>query len=461
MKLPSLGGGHRSIARNTILNFGGLGLPLLVGVAVMPIITHNMGPARFGLLGLTLALLEYSGLFDLGLGRATTKHVAEKLATGEDEVSHLVIGSVLSQVAFGIVGGILFALAAPIFANYVFVVSPSMKAEAISVFRVLGALVPATLLLVSLRGVLEAAHRFDLSNAVRIPSSLASFLIPAIASSNGYTLPAILLMLFGARLFFSLLSAIAVKRALPQLKLAFPDDWSMLRPLLAFGGWMSVSNLISPLLIYLDRFILGASVGLAAVGYYTAPFDGVVRMLIVPASLVNALFPSVSAMHATGDREGVKRVFSKGVRNMTLALLFPALILGLFGPTLLRLWLGPTFAEHGGAAVRILAFGVVMNALAHLPASFIVAIGRPDVNAKFHMMELAIHLPIAWWLIQHFGVTGAATAWTIRVTFDASLLFVALARLLDVRLWNLITGRGRASPILGGPVSGLAGSPRE
>jgi O-antigen/teichoic acid export membrane protein len=440
--LPSLGG-RRSIARNTILNFGGLSLPLLVGVAVMPIITSNMGAARFGLLGLTLALLEYSGLFDLGLGRATTKHVAEKLATGEDEISHLVIGSVMSQFAFGAVGGILFALAAPVLANYVFEIPPDMKAEAIGVFRVLGALVPATLLLVSLRGVLEAAHRFDLSNAVRIPSSLASFLIPAIASSNGYTLPAIMMMFFVARIFFCILSAIAVKRALPQLKLSLPDDWSMLRPLLAFGGWMSVSNVISPLLVYLDRFMLGAFVGLSAVGYYTAPFDGVVRMLIVPASLVNALFPSVSAMHATGDRDGIKRVFSKAVRNMTLILAVPSLVLVLFGPMLLRLWLGDTFAEHGGTAVRILAVGVLMNSLAHLPSSFIVAMGRPDVNAKFHMIELMIHVPLAWWLIHKFGVTGAAIAWTIRVTFDSGLLLAALARLLDTPIWRLMTEKRR------------------
>jgi O-antigen/teichoic acid export membrane protein len=400
-----------------------------------------MGATRFGLLGLTLALLEYSGLFDLGLGRATTKHVAEKLATGEEEISHLVIGSVLSQVAFGLTGGILFALAAPLLANHVFVIPPDMKAEAVAVFRVLGALVPATLLLVSLRGVLEAAHRFDLSNAVRVPSSLASFLIPAIASSNGYTLPAIMLMFFVARLFFCLLSAIAVKRALPQLKLSLPDDWSMLRPLLAFGGWMSVSNVISPLLVYLDRFMLGAFVGLSAVGYYTAPFDGVVRLLIVPASLVNALFPSVSAMHATGDREGIKRVFSKAVRNITLLLAIPSAVLMIFGPALLRLWLGDTFADNGGTAVRVLAFGVLMNSLAHIPSSFIQAVGRPDVNAKFHMLELLFHVPIAWWLIHRYGVTGAAIAWTIRVTLDSGLLFAGLARLLDTPLWRLVAAR--------------------
>jgi O-antigen/teichoic acid export membrane protein len=445
LTLPTLGR-RRSIARNTILNFGGLSLPLLVGVAVMPIITSNLGPARFGLLGLTLALLEYSGLFDLGLGRATTKHVAEKLAIGDDEISHLVVVSVLSQLAFGAAGGIAFALAAPLLANYVFDIPPEMTAEAIAVFRVLGALIPATLLLVTLRGVLEAAHRFDLSNAIRIPSSLASFLIPAIASSKGYTLPAIMTMFLVGRIVFCAASAVAVHRAFPKFKWSLPDDWSMLRPLLAFGGWMSVSNVVSPMLVYLDRFMLGALAGLAAVGYYTAPFDGVVRMLIVPASLVNALFPSVSGMHATGDTAGIKRVFAKAVRNMTLVLSVPALVLLFFGPMLLRYWLGDAYAEQGGTAVRVLAFGVLMNSLAHIPSSFIVAMSRPDINAKFHMLELAAHLPIAWLLINQFGVTGAAIAWTIRVTFDAALLFTGISRLLGTPLWKLVSGKPGIAP---------------
>jgi O-antigen/teichoic acid export membrane protein len=445
LTLPTLGG-RKSIARNTILNFGGLSLPLLVGVAVMPIITSNLGPARFGLLGLTLALLEYSGLFDLGLGRATTKHVAEKLAIGDDEISHLVVVSILSQLAFGAIGGIAFALGAPLLANYVFDIPPDMMAEAIAVFRVLGALIPATLLLVTLRGVLEAAHRFDLSNAIRIPSSLASFLIPAIASSKGYTLPAIMTMFLVGRLVFCAASAIAVHLAFPKFKWSLPDDWSMLRPLLAFGGWMSVSNVVSPMLVYLDRFMLGALAGLAAVGYYTAPFDGVVRMLIVPASLVNALFPSVSGMHATGDTVGIKRVFAKAVRNMTLVLSVPALVLLFFGPMLLRYWLGDAYAEQGGMAVRVLAFGVLMNSLAHIPSSFIVAMSRPDINAKFHMLELSVHLPIAWLLINQFGVTGAAIAWTIRVTFDAALLFTGISRLLGTPLWKLVSGKAGIAP---------------
>lgn len=441
---------RRSITRNTLLNMGGLGIPLVVGVAVMPIITRHLGETRFGLLGLTLALLEYSGLFDFGLGLATTKHVAERLARGDGEVSHLVVGSVLSQTFFGIIGGLLFAIAAPLLVNQVFVIPEAMKAEALSVFRLLAIMIPATLLLMSLRGILEAAHRFDLSNAIRVPSSVASFVIPAAAASAGYSLPAIMLMLLVTRLLVCAVTVVAVNRAIPTVRWEMPDDWSMLRPLLAFGGWMSVSNIISPLLIYLDRFLLGALIGLAAVGYYTAPFDGVIRLLIVPGSLVGALFPSVSGMNAVGDSAALARVFSKSVRNISLILAVPALALMLFGPTLLRLWLGATFAQQGGVAIRILALGVLANAVAHVPSSFIAALGRPDISAKFHLIELAIHVPLAWWLITSYGVTGAAIAWTTRVTLDAGLLFGAASKVLGVSPRGLFVS---GTPEVGAPAS--------
>jgi O-antigen/teichoic acid export membrane protein len=87
-----------------------------------------------------------------------------------------------------------------------------------------------------------------------------------------------------------------------------------------------------------------------------------------------------------------------------------------------------------------------MNSLAHIPSSFIVAMGRPDINAKFHMAELIFHAPIAWLLIHRYGVTGAAMAWTIRVTVDAYILFLASARMLDTPFLKLFSVRPSLSP---------------
>jgi O-antigen/teichoic acid export membrane protein len=184
------------------------------------------------------------------------------------------------------------------------------------------------------------------------------------------------------------------------------------------------------MLIYLDRFMLGGLIGVTAVGYYTAPFDGVMRLLIIPASLMGAVYPSISALAAVGDHDAIHRVYAEALKKTVGILILPALVLLIAGPWLLNLWLGPVFAREGELAIRILAIGVLLNAAAHVPSGFITALGRPDIIAKLHVAELALHVPLAWYLIRHFGVGGAALAWSIRVGFDAGLLFIMSRRVL-------------------------------
>ena len=436
------------IARNSALNLIGFTIPLLAGLISVPVITRELGAARFGLLSLAFAILEYSTLFDLGLGAATTREVSASLAKRDENVSVLISGSILSQMLLGSAGALILIGFAPLLADHVFVIPPDMRNEAIAVFRILALMTPPTLLLLSLRGVLEAAQRFDLSNAVRVPSSVATFVVPAIAAARGYSLPSIVAMLLIARLAICVVMIFVVQKAIPTLRWRIKLDWLALKPLFLFGGWMSVSNIVSPLLVYLDRFMLGSIVGLTAVGYYTAPFDGVMRLLILPASLMSAVFPSVSALSAIGDHTSIQRIFSKAVARTLLIVALPAIVIAVGGPMLLKLWLGATFAEHGASAIRILALGVFINAVAHVPSGVITAMGRPDVVAKFHIIELVIHVPAAWFLITHFGIPGAAAAWTFRVIVDAALLFVTALRMLRDTPDAMPPGTLEPSPIL-------------
>jgi O-antigen/teichoic acid export membrane protein len=218
---------------------------------------------------------------------------------------------------------------------------------------------------------------------------------------------------------------LVVSLNLPGFEWRWPRDWRGIRPLLSFGAWISVSNVVSPTLVYADRFLLGHLRGLAAVGVYSAPFDAVMRLLIVPGSLVRAMFPALTALHTTEQHDAIRPLYRRAVGLVVVLLVIPLTILLVFGPWLLRLWLGPAVATASGTAVRILAAGLLFNAAALIPTTFIAASGRPDISAKFHLVELTFHLPLAWWLASRFGITGAATAWTVRVIADSALLFTA------------------------------------
>lgn len=411
-------------ARNSALNFIGLATPLLVGVALVPVTLHAIGAARFGLLSLALAILEYSMLFALGLGPATTKHVAEALARGYDTVPEIVVLSMLSHLVLGSVAGLIVALAAPILVQ-VFVVPHEILAEATAAFRLLGLMIPTTMFLVSAFGALEGASRFGLSNTLRVPISVLSFVIPAFAATHGFDLAAIFGMLVAARLVVCVVIAVVTSKAIPGFRWVRPTRWTVFRPLLTFGAWITVSNAASPVLVYADRFILGALKGVSAVGAYAAPFDALMRLLIIPNSLTRALFPRVSALHATGDRGRLRSLAWAASLFVAVVMILPVILLVAYGPALISLWLGAHFGQAAGNATRVLAIGLFFNTVATVPFNFLAAIGRPDVAARFHVAELFIHLPLAWWLVGHYGILGAGIAWSSRVTLDAFLLFAA------------------------------------
>src|ERR1051325_10437721 len=70
------------LARNTVYNLSGQFAPFVFAFFAVPTLLHAIGPDRFGILTLSWSLIGYANFFDLGIGRAITKMVAEKLGKG-------------------------------------------------------------------------------------------------------------------------------------------------------------------------------------------------------------------------------------------------------------------------------------------------------------------------------------------------------------------------------------------
>ena len=429
------------VAHDTFLNFLGLAVPLALAFFVMPVAARHLGPARFGLLGLAWAITEYLTLFDLGLGRTTVKFIADTLHSNPDDLTEIASLATSIQLAAGIVGGAAFAFFAPALVRAAFHLPAALSGEAVAMFRVVGFSLPFVLLLSALRGILEGAQRFDLSNAIKMSSSAASVALPAIGAVAGASLPSIMWWILISRAIACVLYLFAIRRALPTLRWRVPSQWSRSRELLSFGGWVLVSNAVSPVLVYFDRFALGAIAGVAAVGFYTAPYEGVTRLLLIAVSLALSLLPALTALEARGDRERATSLISSSARTLMVVMAPPLALIFAFAPTLLHVWLGTAYAAQASTALRILSVGVFVVALAQLPLVTLYAVNRPDLPAKFHLTELVIHIPLTILLVRQFGIAGAAAAWTLRVALDLCLLLAGSARCTGISIAATAGGR--------------------
>jgi O-antigen/teichoic acid export membrane protein len=437
----------QSVARHTVYNVLGQAVPLVVGLAAIPIITKALGDSRFGLLLLMWAIIGYFSVLDLGLGRATTKFVAEALAGQDSARAQQVAGfTAAGQTALGILGGVVLAAVAPWLVSGVLHVPAGLTGEAVLAFRWLALSVPFVVLSLNLRAVLEGARRFDLANLIRAPNGVLAFAIPAAAAYFGAGLPEIVALLLGLRIVACWASWIAIRAALPGFRWDLRPPRDLVRTLLGYGGWVAVSNVVGPILTYLERFVLGAVAGVGAVAYFAAPYEAISRLLIVPASLAGGLLPVVSVPLGARGRAKVERLLGRSVRSLWMALGGPVVVVLLFSGPLLRLWLGPAYAAQGATAFAILAAGMLIMGLAHVPGVFLVGQGRPDLPAIFNLIELPIYVVLAWWCVRAYGVTGAALAWTLRVTLDAVLLFAA-ARMVGRLSLRSLLGLGVPSEV--------------
>ena len=423
----------RLLARNTLWNLIGSVAPMFVAAICIPLLIKGLGTDRFGVLTLVWALIGYATLFDLGLGRALTQLVATKLGTGEDhEIPTLVWTSLLLMLLLGLLGAAIIVLLGPWLVNHALHVPGALGHETLYSLYLLGLSIPIVISTAALRGLLEAHQRFGLTTALRIPMGIFAYAGPLLVLPFSKSLFPVVAVLVAGRVVAWAAHLLLCVRVMPTLRRRIVWRRTAVGPLLRFGSWMTVSNIISPLMVTLDRFVIGSVLSVGAVAYYATPYEVVTKFWLIPGSLIGVLFPAFSTSFAQ-DRNRTALLYGRSVKLLLLTM-FPLILLvvALAGDGL-KLWLGAEFAQHSTRVLQWLAVGMYINCLAWAPLAAIQGAGRPDLTAKLHMFELPAYLITLFWLTKTYGIEGTAMAWTARVSLDALALFGIAQRFLPVR----------------------------
>src|SRR5215469_1176899 len=337
--VPHLTSG-RLLARNTTLSIVGLALPMAAGLVAIPPLVRLLGVDRFGVLSLAWIVIGYFSLFDLGLGRALTKLVADKLAINDEQsIPSLVWTSLLLLLLLGVVGGLVTLSLSPWLVHSALKIPAGLQAETLYTFELLSSSIPIVTVTSGLRGILEAQQRFGILTFIRVPTSVFYFAGPLLVLPFSQSLIAVIAVLIFGRVIACVAHLVACLQSLPALRNNVAFQRADVLPLVQFGGWMTISNLVGPIMAYLDRFLIGGLLSVGAVAYYTAPFDLVARLTFIAQAVTGVLFPAF-AVSLIQDSDRTVLLFIRGVKYIFLAL-FPIILLTVtFAPEGLQLWLG-------------------------------------------------------------------------------------------------------------------------
>src|ERR1051325_3038822 len=196
----------------------------------------------------------------------------------EAGLAQLSASTVTLSGLLGVVAGLVLYACAGWLCNRVLDLPPDIAREAVPAVQILAACLPLVTLTAALRGMLEGARRFGWINAIRAPLGILTFAAPLGVAHATVSLWALCATLFALRVLALVAHWWVCASLLPAFgKLAMPTREAALE-LFGFGAWVTVSNLVGSIMVYVDRFIIGAQVSIAAVAYYTAPYEVLTRL---------------------------------------------------------------------------------------------------------------------------------------------------------------------------------------
>ncbi|MEW8507348.1 MAG: flippase [Candidatus Thiodiazotropha sp.] len=415
------------LAKNVVWNLLSIGVPFLVAIITIPILIDAIGKDRFGLLAISWMFVGYFSLFDFGLGRALTVLVARCLGENrQDDIPGLVWTALTLMAVLGVIGFGIISMLTPWLVGSVLKVPPELQQETSKAFYLLSLSIPFVILTVGLRGVIAAYQQFGMLTAIRIPMGIFTFVGPVAVLPFSISLYPIVAVLVVGRFIAVLAHLLLMLRIVPEVAYRYRLDVAQLRPLLGFGGWMTVSNLVVPLMVSMDRFVIGAVLSVTAVAFYTTPFEIVFRLLVIPTAFAAVLLPAQSTTLAIekGDERRYSAVlFNKGLSYIYIVLFPLLLLISVFSYDGLKLWVGEEFASNGFMVMQWLVVGALLYGLSQVPFSLLQSAGHPDWAAKLHLLELPVYIAVLWWALTNYGILGAAVVWTLRAWVDALVLY--------------------------------------
>ncbi|MBA6335678.1 flippase [Colwellia sp. BRX8-7] len=403
-----------TLIKNSLWNMLPVIIPAAIALPSLGFLSRGLGLELFGVYTLIFALLGYSGVFDFGMSRAVTRAIAIKRDDIQEVVTILSTSSIIVLVLSIIPSSLLFFFTDNVVAF--FNISKSYVDEVNYSLKLLTFIIPIYIANIVLLSYFEGQERFKEFNLIRLTGNSLVSILPVIFLFVGESFFSAFLGLLVGRIISFIIVLLYIYIEVNK-NYYYVYDSRIASELIKFGGWISISNLIIPIMVYFDRFILASMSGAGVVALYSSPSELVSKMLAIPGAVSRALFPSSSyEMSINKNTQAFMLTFILSV--------LMALPVMLFSEWLLTVWLGSEFSK-ASIVLKILCIGFIFSSMSQIPYCLLQAKGLSKVTTIAQLCQLFPYLILLYVLISKYAFVGAAVAWSVRMFADF-IIFIYL-----------------------------------
>lgn len=406
------------LKKNIIINFLCKILPIFVAIVTIPYIIKTLGVEKFGILSIIWMIISQAGILDLGLGHALTQLISKKLGLNEtDEIPYIVWTGLFIIFILAFFGALAFFFGAEYITNSILKVSPIYFEQTVIALKILCICLPAFILIAAIEGILASYQKFALINSITVPLALLNYLSPVIVLQFTTNLVYIILTLVIIRFCALIAMFINCKNLIGEIwdKIKFKKRF--LKPLLTFGSWMTLGNIMNPLLNLFERFLMTFMLTASVIAYFNTPFDVLKRMNVISFSFLQVMFPAFS-FEAASNKKRTRSLYIRITSSIFAIIIIPVIIIFFFSEQLLTLWISEDFAQKSYKIAQMLVLFTMLNCLNPIPVNVIQSVGRADLAAKIKFAQLIYYVPLLIFLIKSFDLPGAAIAMLIKIFIE-------------------------------------------
>lgn len=389
-------------AKNATTTLFTSGFSALIGLGTSMLVARLLGPDGRGVFALAVLLPTLIISFtNFGIASATTYYTARKIEQPSMIAGNTIIASLLVSL-FSI--GIGFIVT-------IFFRESFFHGVSYTYLLVALLLVPPTVLVANLQGILLGIQSFNRYNVVNL---IQAFLL--------FGLTALFLLVFRAGIYGALwanilallLTSIIINKWVWS-HLGKPSwllNKSYLKNAFTYGLQAHLSNILAYLGYRVDMFLVNLFLNPVAVGLYAVGVALVEQIWMVSQAASTILFPMVSGSGSTKAIKDFTPLVSRTilVLNIIIAVAFFFLskwiILILYGKAYLP----------AASTMQALLTGIVALGTGRVLANDIAGRGKPMLNTYINIVSVLVNVVLNILWIPGFGIVGAAWASTVSYT---------------------------------------------
>lgn len=403
---------------NTIANFLGLFLSLLLSFVFAPIFLYYLGDDQYGLIGIFLLIQITFAVLDVGLSPTLARQISQTRGLQKDfyRVLKLLKSFEVIFLIFAFLTLLVFLLAKE---KIIYFVQERSSLDELIISEcvvILGLLISVRWFFSLYRsGLVGCEDQVWLNVIIALTNTLRYFLIFGLL----LTIYIDVMYFFALQLFFTIVDVILLRRRLYinlRIKNQMPPllyfDFHLVKKVLPFTLSVAVSAILWIAVNDLYKTALAMELTLKEYGYFTITtmLSGAIILIAQPVS--QSLIPRLTVLKSKRSECELMNVYTQS-SQFIVALSFSIMtVFWFYSEDILTIWTqNNELATWGAEPLRWFSLGNCFLCLSAFPYYLQVATGKLNLHLYGQLFATCIQVPIIYFATISYGAVGAGIAW--------------------------------------------------